>query len=723
MLALRVFAAFLLALPAAGLAMTGYDLARGVAPYPDGLMGTGYWAAETSEAAAREGRVPRTTTARVDPDVSFARTPSFVTPVDPLSPDAWVEEPPRGFQFLLFDQQVDATSRELVSYSRFVVRTVNETGVAAVSTFPIQLDPALQSLELHEIAIDRDGDSLDLTETASVDFLRSEDALSQGVYSGTVTALVRVPGLHAGDIADISYTVRQRHPIVGNRHTALYDFGFTEALDRVHYRSIWPRGQVHFAVTDGVADIEQTETGRQTILSYGPGPVTLTKRAAYIPPWQHPTGIFIGTRFENWQEVAEWAAPMYAPIVDDEVSAIASDIMAAHAGRGDRIAEALRYVQREVRYFAILFGEGGYQPLTPAETLRYGEGDCKAKTLLLLSLLAAMDIEAHAALVHLTVGRGISELPATPQLFDHVLVAVDHDGRRYYLDGTRAEQAGNLDRIFQAGLGHALVLEAGADSLVEMPDPVFETPLVDVNEHFELTGQARGERAATLEAEWIFQGVTADQIRALIKQQGERAILQTMASIYTARVAEWTDESNGSFSDDRAANILTYRWSSPVEMADFAVEDSEMPTYIIAAHAPASGILPAELNNRAWPMILPFPYFVRQTSSVTVPEGQEDWLPEPDGYVSEVPAFSLSSTIEIDGRRVVMQTVTQVGQAELAPEDFEDAQAALALGRYEARAIVIGEHENFILDDASANAYFANSYVPYIPDEESVGEG
>jgi Domain of Unknown Function with PDB structure (DUF3857) len=723
MLALRVFAAFLLALPVAGLAMTGYDLARGVAPYPDGILGTGYWAAASSGEVAREGRVPRTTTARVDPDVSFARTPSFVTPVEPMDPAEWAEEPSGGFQFLLFDQQVDATGRELVSYSRFVVRTVNETGVAAVSTFPIQIDPALQSLELHEIAVDRDGTIIDLTETASVDFLRSENELSQGIYSGSVTALVRVPGLHAGDVADISYTVRQRHPIVGNRHTALYDFGFNRALERVHYRSIWPRGQVNFTVVGAGAEIEQIDTGRQTILSFGPGPLNLTKSTVYIPPWQHASGIFIGTRFESWQDVAEWAAPLYSPIVDDDVEAIAAEIMAAHADRGDRIAEALRYVQREVRYFAILFGEGGYQPLTPAETLRYGEGDCKAKTLLLLSILSAMDIEAHAALVHLSVGRGIIDLPATPHLFDHVLVAVEHEGQRYYLDGTRAEQAGTLDRIFQMGLGYALVLEDGADELVQMPEPVFDAPFVDVNEQFDLTGLDRGETAAMLEAEWVFRGASADQVRALINQQGERAILQTMATIYTARVAAWADDATGSFSDDRDANILTYRWASPVEMTDFAVEDSEMPTYVIAAHAPAAIILPAELNNRTWSMVLPYPYFVRQTTSVTVPEGHENWLPEPDGYASEMPAFTLSSNIEIDGRRAVMQAVTQVRQAELAPEDFEAARDALALGHYEARVILIGEQENFVMDDAAINAYFANSYVPYVPEEDGAADG
>lgn len=717
MLALRVFAAFLFALPAAGLAMFLHDHARGVAPYPDGLFGTGYLAAGEDMEPVRTGRVPRSTIEQVDPDVSFARTPRFVETVDPLGEADYAEEPAGGAQFLLFDQQVDATGNEMVSYSRFVIRTVNAAGAEAISSFPIYIDPAMQSLDLHQIRVEREGEMIDLTDNASVDFLRQEESLSQGIFTGGVTALVRVPGIRSGDIADISYSIRQRHPVVGNDHTALFDFGFTEPVGRLHYRSVWPRDRVQFETISFNGEIDRVDTGRQTVLSFGPAPFNPDKGNAYIPPWHHPAGFFIGTRFEDWQDVVDWAMPLYEPVVDDQVQAIADEIMADHAGRGARIAAAVRYAQREVRYFAILFGEGGYQPLRPEQTLRYGEGDCKAKTLLLLSILAAMDIEAHAALVHTSVGRGLDGLPATPSLFDHVIVTLMHEGSRYYFDPTQPEQAGTIETMTQPAFGSALIVAPGTDSLADMPDYAFPAPLVDVTESLVFAGEGPDDAGAALAVNWEFRNAAADMIRALIAQQGEVAILHTMQNLYTGRFEAFEPDGEGGFSDDAAANVITWRWAADVEMRNYATSEAERPTYIVTAHAPSAHVLPVDINNRTAPVLMPFPYHVQQVTRVSVPEMWAGWFSEAQGYEAETAAFTISSGVEIDGTTATITALTHVRQPELLPAEFEAAAAALDLGTYEARAVIIGEQEDFFVSDEASNALFAASWQPYIPEE------
>jgi len=51
------------------------------------------------------------------------------------------------------------------------------------------------------------------------------------------------------------------------------------------------------------------------------------------------------------------------------------------------------------------------------------------------------------------------------------------------------------------------------------------------------------------------------------------------------------------------------------------------------------------------------------------------------------------------------------------PAEFEAAAEALDLGTYEARAIIIGEQEDFFVSDEASNALFAASWQPYIPEE------
>ena len=75
---------------------------------------------------------------------------------------------------------------------------------------------------------------------------------------------------------------------------------------------------------------------------------------------------------------------------------------------------ALQFVQNKIRYVSLSFGSNAYHPHHPDEVLQNRYGDCKDKSLLLLSLLRAAGIQAWPALVFLKsvmskVGEMLSE--------------------------------------------------------------------------------------------------------------------------------------------------------------------------------------------------------------------------------------------------------------------------------------------------------------------------
>lgn len=715
MLALRVIAAFLLALPAAGLALYAHDLGRGEAPYPDGLAGTGIWAGESGR--ANRPSVPRRTAQSLEPDVRFADTPRFVVDIDPIGPDGYVDEPANGVQILLFDQQLDATGRESIGYSRWVGRTTNEVGLSTITSFEVALDPALHTLEIHEVTAVRDGETLDLRDDVSVDFLRQEDALSSGIFSGNITALVRVPTFRVGDVADISYSIRQNHPVIGNRHTSFMSFAFEREIDRLHYRSVWPRGDVVSAHLGPDVELETTDETRQTVITFGPALYQPGKRETYIPAWRYPAPFFIGTRFDDWQDVARWAEPFYQPEVTDEVAAIADQIRAMAPDRDDQIAEALRYVQREVRYFAILLGDGGYVPLTPGETLRYGEGDCKAKSVLLLSILEALGIEARAALVSTTIGRGLSDVPATPLAFDHVIVTLEHDGRRYWLDPTQPEQAGRLDRITPALFGQALIVDPETDTLTGMGEYENDRPFVEVEENVRILSAEPGDNRADLNMVWRIRGVAADQLRALMDQIGETAARQNFDNIYTSRFETGEAQIDQDLIDDREENEIRYYWRGEVTLPDYSTEETGAPIHVLAAHAPSVSYLYSDLNNRTMPLALPYPYHAQQTTVIELPEGTEAWLPEETGYVAETESFLEQFSIGVEALTVTLRAETHIRSAELLPDEFEAARAA-ANERLDSSHYVLigGEEETGDYENPYLGAMFTQTYPTYLGD-------
>lgn len=127
----------------------------------------------------------------------------------------------------------------------------------------------------------------------------------------------------------------------------------------------------------------------------------------------------------SWQHLAE----SYARIVDQQLAtsdlkSLVSQTVAAHASRDQKISAILQYLDREVRFTGVEFGEAAVIPRPPNETLNRKYGDCKDKASLLVAMLRTANIPAYLAL--LNVGSRADVHVDLPGLgaFDHAIVFV-----------------------------------------------------------------------------------------------------------------------------------------------------------------------------------------------------------------------------------------------------------------------------------------------------------
>ena len=127
----------------------------------------------------------------------------------------------------------------------------------------------------------------------------------------------------------------------------------------------------------------------------------------------------------SWQQLAE----EYGKIVDKqvgtpEVKSFVGKIIVGKKSRHEKIAAILHYLDREVRYTGVEFGDAAIIPRSPTETLTRKYGDCKDKSALLVAMLRAADIPAYIAL--LNAGSRLDIAPDLPgaSMFDHAIVFV-----------------------------------------------------------------------------------------------------------------------------------------------------------------------------------------------------------------------------------------------------------------------------------------------------------
>jgi transglutaminase-like putative cysteine protease/Flp pilus assembly protein TadD len=197
-------------------------------------------------------------------------------------------------------------------------------------------------------------------------------------------------------------------------------------------------------------------------------------RDPYLPP---DVARFPELRYStgaSWQAVAA----AYAKIVDDHaataaVQPVVDKLIAGKTSAAEKEAAILDYLDREVRYTGIEFGEAALVPHDPAETLGHKYGDCKDKATLLVTMLRAAGIPAYVALLNAGARMDVpAELPGMGE-FDHAIVYLPGNPKQkepaVWIDATdRYARLGQLPRDDQGRL--ALIARADTTALVTTPE-------------------------------------------------------------------------------------------------------------------------------------------------------------------------------------------------------------------------------------------------------------
>lgn len=168
-----------------------------------------------------------------------------------------------------------------------------------------------------------------------------------------------------------------------------------------------------------------TAAGKQTYLWQWRNIASLPIEAGAPPLQTLAPGISMSTS-KDWQTVDAWTWANVADklVVTSDIKKVIKQLkLPTKASREEKIRAVYGYIQHNVRYVFAHLGRGGYEPHFPKEVLRNGYGDCKDQTVLALTLLKALQVEAYPVLVE-TAGSGKSDTELVSLIFDHMMVWV-----------------------------------------------------------------------------------------------------------------------------------------------------------------------------------------------------------------------------------------------------------------------------------------------------------
>ncbi|WP_199524491.1 DUF3857 domain-containing transglutaminase family protein [Pseudoalteromonas sp. bablab_jr011] len=404
-------------------------------------------------------------------DYQVTPADSWVKQHELLTPNIPNEHIKDGTFYLMLDTQFKVTEQAPQQrFTRTVMQAANQSGVDYISQLNIDFDPSYQSLSLNSLGIIRNGEYIDKLGSAQRQVLQRETDLASRIYNGTLSLNIIIDDMRVMDILDYSYTISGSNPVYQHFSTAR-TLNWSVPVVQQFMRVLWQKPTpLHINFVNGESTLISTplNIGFDYQINQHNEPTMIS--ASEVPYWYSPYKQVYFSEVNNWQEVIDWSLPLYQSAIEisPAIETITRQIKLQHTDLESQIVAALRFSQDEVRYLGLEMGTNSHRPTPASETLALRYGDCKDKTVLLISLLKALGVDAYPALVNTEETKRLASLPVAPNLFDHVIVTLEHQGKRYWLDPTTSYQRGDLAHLAQPNYGVALIVKEGETGFTDM---------------------------------------------------------------------------------------------------------------------------------------------------------------------------------------------------------------------------------------------------------------
>ncbi len=634
-------------------------------------------------------------------EIQLSAAPTWVNPtpvnVPQTLPHDSIED---GTYFLLTDRQIRVRENKAPEfYNHYAKLIVNQRGLESASQISIIFDPAYEKVTLHSLNVRRDNQLLDKAQSAKLSIIQRETDLENSIIDGRLTANYILDDIRNGDIIEYSYSKTGSNPIYQGLFAHSKYIQWSVPVHQQSLRLLWgKKTPLNIVKLNTAVYIPQQQHETYTEYSYSITDQDVLTTNSETPEWYDPYAQIIFSETSNWNQVVSWALPLYQRAIDDspEVKEIASSIAKNYTDPSQRIVQALKFVQSEVRYFGIELGVSSHQPATAAETLKRRYGDCKDKAVLFISILKQLGIEAKPALVNTEITRELAKYPAMVNAFDHVIVKVVHNNEALWLDPTRQFQQGKLSDIYQPNYYHALVIDSATQNLERMNDIPDKSWLI-TQDHFDLTSGA--EHPAQLQTSTEYTGLEAERQFSNFHTDGINSLQKDYIEYYQDYYGAIKTSKKLSIQENIEEGKITT--SEDYQLLEFWEKNTDKNKYFADFYADSiRGHLPRpEQENRNAPFSIDYPKNIKQTITVQFPT--QGWTFDDEQLSEENPFFNFSYSAKYNAKNQILRLNYQLNllTGDIREEDIksylEARSKVFKVARY-------GIQKSIISDSASS---------------------
>ena len=495
------------------------------------------------------------------------------------------------------------------------------------------------------------------------------------MYSSVKLFTISMPALEPGAIIDWQMTIRDKEgapeELMPELSTIWY-FAWEIPVQRSHLVVEVPEDtSLRWQAKE--IDIEPTvQTAPGTLIyEFTKTDIPAITYEPYMPDLRALSPLLVVSTYDSWDEIAAW----YADLAEDryqtssELLAKVEELTSGIQTPSDKISAIYDFVARDVRYVALEFGLGGWQPHPASEVFANRYGDCKDQATLLITMLRAAGFEAYPVL--LRVGDGLDAdfgLLPTPHMFNHVIAAVRQGDGWLFLDPTcdlcTADYLPDQDR---AKHGLLVVGDGDRPGLQVVTDP-FRPGDSFVRSHVQAVLSGEGDLKAT--ASISTGGFDSVWYRSILLsyRPGERRKVFEQLLNYTVPGGRLVSFDHSDLEDTHKPVEITEEF----EKDGFAQKAGTVMLFSIPypAQLPFPDYFADEVGQEAriHPLIT-WPERVEVHVEITVPEGLKVQLPQGVSVENSVGFFQAEYALTEEGG-ISASRILQINVAEVSPKDY-----------------------------------------------------
>jgi len=352
--------------------------------------------------------------------------------------------PEAGAVILLCDEKIELKSdNTLESDVHFIVRILNERGKKDFSEVEIGYDSTYEKVEvIYAKTIKPDGE---VVFVGDKDIRDVSKYLNFPLYSNARVKIVSMPEISVDSI--IEYKVKiKRTELINKKDLVLkYRLQEKEPVLKANFEIIVPQDrEIYTKIINEEYNRFQAELSPKIferdvkkIYRYEFRDIPQITPESDLPPLTQINTTIKFSTFKSWDEIYKWWWNLAKDRVeiDENIKKKVKELTENKASVEEMVRAIYNFVAQDIRYVGIEYGQAGYTPHKATDIFMNKYGDCKDKTILLISMLDQIGVEAYPVLIGTEDYYNLEEDFPT-LVFNHCIAAVKIGDQIQFVDPT-----------------------------------------------------------------------------------------------------------------------------------------------------------------------------------------------------------------------------------------------------------------------------------------------